>query len=64
MAVSFLHDQNIIWSQTQYDDIEHEQTIILAIICRLRGRLSADEKEEKFASNDDVYYSTAAFHYI
>ena len=30
------------------DDIAHEQTII----CRSRGGLSADEKEEKFASND------------
>ena len=38
--------------------------LFLAIICRSRGRLSADEKEEKFASNDNVYYSTGAFHYI
>ena len=27
-AVSFMHEQNIICSQTQLDDTEHEQTII------------------------------------
>ena len=27
-VVSFLHEQNIICSQTQLDDIAHEQTII------------------------------------
>ena len=36
--------------------LTHEQTII----CRSRGRLSANEKEEKFASNDTALY----FHVI
>ena len=47
--VSLTHEQNIICSQIQLDDMAHEQTII----CRSRGRLSANEKEEKFASNDN-----------
>ena len=41
-VVSFMHEQNIICSQTQLDDIGHEQTI---------------EKEQKFALNDiHVWY--------
>ena len=48
-TVSFTHEQNIICSQTQLDGIAHEQTII----CRTRGGLSANEKKEKFASNDN-----------
>ena len=51
-TVSFTHVQNIICSQTQLDGIAHEQTVI----CRSRGRLSANEKKEKFASNDKVHY--------
>ena len=39
-------------SQTLLDGIAHEQTII----CRSRGGLSANEKKEKFASNDDNNY--------
>ena len=54
--VSLTHEQNIICSQIQLDDMAHEQTII----CRSRGRLSANEKEEKFASNDNARY----FHVI
>ena len=27
-VVSFTHEQNIIWSQTELDDIAHEQVII------------------------------------
>ena len=49
---SFTHEQNIICSQTQLDDIAHEQTII----CRqlfAGGGLSANEKEERLASNDN-----------
>jgi len=45
--------------QTQLDDIAHEQTIICSlktVICRSRGELSANEKEEKFASNNKVGY--------
>ena len=50
--VSFTREQNITCSQTQLDDIAHEQTIILsAVICRSRGGLLANEKEEEFASN-------------
>ena len=46
---SFTHEQNIICSQTQLDDIAHEQTInyFWAVICRSRGGLSSNEKEEK-----------------
>ena len=40
--VSLTHEQNIICSQIQLDDMAHEQTII----CRSRGRLSANEKEK------------------
>ena len=47
-TVSFTHEQNIICSQTQLDDIAHEQTII----CRSSGGLSGNEKEEKLVSND------------
>ena len=41
--VSFTHEQNIICSQTNLDDIAHEQTIIF----RSRGGLTANGKEEK-----------------
>ena len=52
-TVSFTHVQNIVCSQTKLGAIAHEQTII----CRSRGELSANEKKEKFASNDkDIYY--------
>ena len=55
-VVSLTHEQNIICSQIQLNDLAHKQTIIF----RSRGRLSADEKEEKFASNDNARY----FHVI
>ena len=66
-TVSSTHEQSIIRSQTQLDRIAHEQTII----CRSRGGLSANEKKEKFASNDNndyvvywffVYYSQSNWH--
>ena len=41
-------------SQTQLDDIAHEPTIV----CRSRGGLSANEKEEQFALNDNKNYSS------
>ena len=53
--VSFTHEQNSICSQKQLNDIAHEHTII----CRqlfaghVHGGLSANEKEETFASNDN-----------
>ena len=61
VRVSFKHEQYIIYSQTfsqtQLHDIAHEQTIIFRqLTCRSRARLSANEKEEKFASNDKVSY--------
>ena len=55
--ISLTHEKNIICSQTQLDDIAHEQTII-AVICRSRGGLSVNEKEEKFASNENVHCAT------
>ena len=55
--VSFTREQNIICcaSQTQLDDIAHEQIIIIlyAVICVSLGGLSAKEKEEQFALNDN-----------
>ena len=58
-TVSITHVQNIIFSQTQLDGIAHEQTIICeAVIYRSRGGLSANEKKEKFASNDNTNYDT------
>ena len=48
--VSFMHEQNIICSQTQLDDIVHEKTVI----CWSNGGLSTNEKEETFASNDNI----------
>ena len=57
--VSFMHEQSVTCSQTQLDDIAHEQTII----CRqlfaghMHGGLSANEKEEIFASNDNLGHS-------
>ena len=48
--VSFGHEQNSICSQKHLNDIAHEHTII----CRSRGGLSANEKEETFASNDNL----------
>ena len=47
--VSFTHEQNIICSQTNLDEIAHEQTIIF----RSRGGLTANEKEEESVSNDN-----------
>ena len=49
-AVSITHQQNIICSKTQLDRIALEQTII----CRSRGLLSANDKEGKNASNDNL----------
>ena len=46
--LSFTNEQHIVCSETQMDDIAHEQTII----CRSLGGLLTNEKEEKFASND------------
>ena len=51
-TVSFTHVQNIICSHKQLDGIAHEQTII----CRSRGGLLANEKKEKFSSNDKAPY--------
>ena len=45
-VVTITHGQNIICSKTHLDGIVHEQTIIFYVVCRSRGELSADEKEE------------------
>ena len=50
--VSFTHEPNIIYSQTQLDDIAHDPTLVY----RSRVGLSANEKEEQFASNDNKSY--------
>ena len=49
VAVSFSHDD------IAFTTLRVSRPLLVAIICRSRGRLSADEKEEKFASNDNVY---------
>ena len=58
-VVSFAHEQNAICShsQTKMDDIAHEQTIIWR---QLFG-LSAYEKQEKFAANDNKSYLQARY---
>ena len=57
-VVSFTREQKSICSQIQSNDIADEHTIICrAVICRSRGGLSANEKEETFASNDKAYYA-------
>ena len=55
--ISFTHEQNIICSQTlkpntvgqHYAWVNH---CLKAVICRSRGGLSANEKDEEFPSND------------
>ena len=58
-VVSFAHEQNAICSpsQTKMDDSAHEQTIIWR---QLFG-LSANEKQEKFAANDNKSYLQARY---
>ena len=51
--VLFMHEQNIICSQTQLHDVVHEQTIIGR---QLFAGLWLNEKEEKFSSNDKHVY--------
>ena len=55
--VLFTHEQNIICSQTQLDDIAHEETIILFVGSYLQVTrwLLANEKE-KMESNDNDNY--------
>ena len=49
--VSFMHDQNIICSQSKLDDVGHEQTIIC-------GQLSAGHVVGFLPVNDKNYYSS------
>ena len=58
-VVSFAHEQNAICShsQTKMDDSAHEQTIIWR---QLFG-LSANEKQEKIAANDNKSYLQARY---
>lgn len=51
-VVSFTNEQTIICSQTQLDDNAYGQTIICRQLFKGHcGGLSANEKEETFASN-------------
>ena len=53
--LSFMHEQNIFCSQTQLDDIAHEQTITCRqLFASHHGELSTNEKEKKIASNDNI----------
>ena len=57
-AVSIMHEQNSICSQKQLNNITHEHTIIFRQLfnCRSRGGLSANKKEETFASDDKYLF--------
>ena len=53
-GVSFKHEQDIICSQTQVDDIAHEQIIIIRQL--FAGHMvDSWPMEEKFALNDNVF---------
>ena len=54
--VSFTHEQNIICSQTQLDDILHEQTIICWQLFAGHVVGSRQEKEQQLSSNDNVIF--------
>ena len=56
-TVSFTHAQNIICSQTPFDGIAHERTIICRQLFAGHVVGSRPMKEEKFASNDNIYYN-------
>ena len=46
--VSITHEQNIICGKTQLDSMAHVHTIICRqLLCRSRGLLSVNEKEEE-----------------
>ena len=49
--VSFMHEQNIICSQTKLDDVGHEQTIIC-------GQLFVGHVVGVLPMNDKNYYSS------
>ena len=51
-VLSITHEQNIILQLNTY---------LLAVICRSRGELSADEKEGKNTSNDNNHYCVYFF---
>ena len=53
-VLSFKHEQNIICSPKHLDVIAHEQATICSVICKSRCGLTANEKEENFASNDNT----------
>ena len=61
-------EQNIICSQIKLDDIGHEHadhySYNVAVICRSRGELLPNEKEETFATNDKNYYSSSVKNYF
>ena len=55
--VSFAHEQKIICNHTltihSWTTLRMSRLLFSAVICRSRGELSANEKEEKFGSNDN-----------
>ena len=58
--VPITHEQNIIFSKTRLNGTTHKQ----AIICRSRGGLSANGKEENNASNYNIFYLHSMFMYV
>ena len=52
--ISFTHEHNIICSRRQLDDIARNRALFAqVVICRSRGGFPGNEKEEKFALNDN-----------
>ena len=58
--LSFTHEQNIICSQTQLDDIAHEQAIIYRQLFAAHAVDSQPMKKKKFPSNNDTYFIISA----
>ena len=62
--VSFMHEQNIICSQTKLDEIGQEQTSGQFFAGHVVGSLPMKRKIETFASNDKNYYSSSGKNYF
>ena len=57
MSKLVIHEQNVICGKTNLDGTTHEQTMICKhVICRSRGELSANERQDKIISNVDFFY--------
>ena len=52
-VVSFTHELNVLHLIERH--CAREDHHLLAVICTLRGKLSANEKEEKFTWNDNLF---------